>query len=241
MSAQTKSTHPVQPGVNLLPPEVHQRRAARKVRAYLLLAIGVVLALVVVGVLWADGKVREAEDRLQAAEDEHADLLAEEATYWEVPIVLAELKNAENAETLAMWRDILWEPYALEIVDALPDDVIFEWYAVQSPGAIDGSLVPNHPFENDAYAWIQFEGYVATRPDAAEWMESIEAIKGFENAYIEFVELEGDADEADSSIYSFKGDVDVTIDALSGRYLPDSALDSDEPDEAEDETAEEDA
>src|SRR5690625_1170163 len=241
MSAQAKSTHPVQPGVNLLPPEVHQRRAARKVRAYLLLAIAVVLALVVVGVLWADGKVREAEDRLQAAEDEHSALKAEEAEYWEVPIVLAELSNSENAETLAMWREILWEPYALEIVDALPDDVIFEWYSVQAPSAVEGLLVSNHPFEDDAYAWIQFEGYVKTRPDAAEWMETIDAIEGFENSYIDFVELEGDADEADSSIYSFKGDVDVNIDALSGRYLPESALDSDEPEESESETAEEDA
>src|SRR5690625_5781959 len=56
------------------------------------------------------------------------------ASYWEVPVVLAQLENAESAETVAMWREILWEPYALAPLDFLPDDASITSYQVHKPG-----------------------------------------------------------------------------------------------------------
>lgn len=234
MSPHQRSGPPVQPGVNLLPPEVHQRRAARRMRSWLVLAVAVVVALVVGGVVWATGEVEAAEERLQASKDEHERLKTEEALYWEVPIVLAELSNAENADTLSMWREIIWEPYMHEIIAVLPDDVVYERFAVQTPGATDGMLAPGHPLETTSYAWIQFEGHTEVRPDVAAWIEAIEGIEGFEHAWVDFVTLEGDAeDEGDVVGYHFQGDIDLNADALSGRFLPEDAFAEEDSENAE--------
>src|SRR5690625_5223046 len=132
MRVQSCANPPVLSGANLLPPEPYLRRDARRLRSWLVLPVGVVLPLTVVGILWATGEETAAEDRLQEAQDANERMRAEEATYWEVPVVLAELENAESAETVAMWREILWEPYALELLDILPEDVSIERYEVQS-------------------------------------------------------------------------------------------------------------
>jgi|GEM_PF-3570904 len=243
MSVQSRANHPVLPGVNLLPPEVHQRRDARRLRSWLVVAVGVVLALTVVGILWATGEVTAAEDRLQEAQDANERMRAEEATYWEVPVVLAELENAESAETVAMWREILWEPYALELLDILPEDVSIERYEVQNPGAVEGMLAARHPLEAESYSFIQFEGYTHIRPDVADWIEAIESVEAFQYAWVDFIELEGELDGLPATEYHFTGSVDVNGGALSERYLPDEAItpsDREEPPAADADTDNED-
>ena len=231
MSAPDRAKHPMLPGVNLLPPEVHQGRAARRLRSWLFLGVAVVLAFVVVGVVWATGEVTAAEERLQLAEDENERLRAEETDYWEVPIVLAELDNAEQAENVGMWREILWEPYALEILGILPDDVSISSYNVQNPGAVEGILTPRHPLETESYSSIEFHGHTYIRPDVADWIEAIESVDAFEHAWVDFIELEGELDGLPATEYSFSGSVEVNGVALSERYLPDEAITSVDPDE----------
>ena len=226
MSVQSRANHPVLPGVNLLPPEVHQRRDARRLRSWLVVAVGVVLALTVVGILWATGEVTAAEDRLQEAQDANERMRAEEATYWEVPVVLAELENAESAETVAMWREILWEPYALELLDILPEDVSIERYEVQNPGAVEGMLAARHPLETESYSFIQFEGYSYIRPDVADWIEAIEGVDAFQYAWVDVIELDGELDGLPATEYRFTGSVDVNGAALSERYLPEETITS---------------
>lgn len=239
MSAQAKVTTPVQPGVNLLPPEVHQRRAARKLRGYLVLAIGLVVALAVGGVVWANGELSSAEDRLTAAKDENRRLRAEEAKYWEVPITLAELQNAKDAEFLAMWREILWEDYMLEITEVLPDDVEFEQFMISAPGSVEGDIAASHPLQGDAVAVIEFNGIVETRPDAAEWIDALNDIDGFSDAWVTVMDYSGTASEPESDDhYTVQSRVNLTSDAFSGRYIPDLGT-QDGGEESDDETEEE--
>src|SRR5690625_35351 len=229
MSVQSRANHPVLPGVNLLPPEVHQRRDARRLRSWLVVAVGVVSALTVVGILWATGEVTAAEDRLQAAQDANERMRAEEATTWEVPVVLAEFENAESAETFAMLREILWEPYALEIFDILPEDVSIERYEVHNPGAVEGMLAARHPLEADSYSFITFSGHTYIRPDVADWIEAIESVEAFQYAWLDVIESEGEPDGLPATEHRFTGSVDVNGGALSERYLPDDTITSPDP------------
>ena len=231
MSEQTQSFARMLPGINLLPPEVHQRRAAKRLRSWLLLAVALVVALTVGGVIWAGTQVTAAGDRLQLAKDEHKRLKQEEAEYARVPIVLAELANAENAETLAMWREILWEPYAHEIVAILPEDVIIWDYQATNPGAVEGMLAPGHPLEAQSYSTIVFSGSTATRPDVAEWIEAIESVEGFQHAWVDVIEVSGEIDGEEVPLWSFTGSIDLNGVALSERYLPEETITA--PDEEE--------
>jgi len=236
MSEQTQTFARMLPGVNLLPPEVHQRRAAKRLRSWLVLAIGLVVALTVGGIIWAGTEVTAADDRLQLAKDEHKRLKQEEAEYARVPIVLAELANAENAETLAMWREILWEPYAHEIVAILPQDVIIWEYRATNPGAVEGMLAPGHPLETQSYSTIEFSGSAATRPDVAEWIEAIESVEGFQHAWVNVIEVASEIDGEQVTLWSFTGSINLNGVALSERYLPEETITASDEEEPEPDT-----
>src|SRR5690625_3984435 len=118
----------------------------------------------------------------------------EGASYWELPVMLAQLENAESADTVAMWREILWEPYALASPDFLPDDASTTRYQVHKPGASEGMLAARHPLEAESHSFIHFDGYIHIPPDVADWIAAIESVKAFQYAWVDFVELEGELD-----------------------------------------------
>lgn len=237
MKPETKTELPVLPGVNLLPPEVHQRRAAKRTRCWLVLGIAIVLALTVGGVIWAETKVTAAENRLAEAEDEHERLRTEEEKYTEVPIVLATKQNAQDAEFLAMWREINWQPLIDDLVDSLPNDVDYETITITAPGPTEGSYVAEHPLQQDKVATIDITGTAQNLPDNSEWLESVEEIEGLSHPWISATDLDGDAHEGTTSGYSVQGSLEVTPEAFTEKYIPgdntDNPDDSDDTDETE--------
>jgi len=139
--------------------------------------------------------------------------------------VLAQLENAESAETVAMWREILWEPYALAPLDFLPDDASITSYQVHKPGASEGMLAARHPLEAESYSFIQFDGYIHIPPDVADSIAAIESVEAFQYAWVDFVELEGELDglpATEMSVnYEIVGDytdIFAFVDALQQEY-----------------------
>jgi len=233
-TSETKTELPILPGVNLLPPEVHQRRAAKRTRSWLFLAVAIVLALTVGGVIWAETKVTAAENRLAEAEDEHERLRTEEEKYAEVPIVLATKQNAQDAEFLAMWREIDWQPLIDELVDSLPNDVDYQTITITAPGPTEGSYVAEHPLQQDKIATIDITGTAQKLPDNSEWIETVEDIEGLSHPWISATDLDSDGNENTANSYSVQGSIEVTPEAFTEKYIPGEDTDAENTDETED-------
>src|SRR5690606_10320037 len=89
------------------------------------LGIALVVLLVLIAGVYAVALVtmQRAEADLALAEDETARLIAEQAKYAEVPLVLAAVENSESSLWLATSTEVLWEPYLRAVASTVPDDV----------------------------------------------------------------------------------------------------------------------
>lgn len=209
------------PQVNLLPPEIRASRTLRALKRVLGLAlIGVVAAIAAVYAVVAlqlDG----ARGELADAQDETTRLIAAQQEYAEVPQVLGALENATVARQLGSSSEILWEPYLTALVTTAPAGVVYTWvdYAGTTPSvAVEAST---SPLQASSAGTLSFVGRSPTPPDAAAWIESLEGIDGFQDAFLSSVLLsEGTTGSAAGVVYyETTGTVQVSATAFAARFV----------------------
>ncbi len=120
------------PSVNLLPPEIGQRRALRKLQAGL--AAGVVAAAAVVGLLYvqAGSGKSEAQARLNAANTQKVILGAQTASLAHVSAEKAKIDAARASLKSAMGSEVLWSKTLDDLRLRLPDGVRYQSVAVSA-------------------------------------------------------------------------------------------------------------
>lgn len=208
------------PQVNLLPPEIHAARGLRVVKRWLGIALLVVLVVIAGLYAWAMLAKQDAENDLALAEDETARLIAEQAKYAEVPAVLAELANSEDSLWLATSTEVLWEPYLRAIASTVPNDVSIDslGYAGMTPLAPDAYLTS--PLQKPGVGSITFTARSLTVPDTAEWIEKLNAVPGFSDAWFSDAST---TEEEEEVFYVVNATVQVTEPAWAQRFVPESA------------------
>ena len=202
--------HPLPPRVNLLPPEIAQRRRFRQVQYGLgggvLVSIGV-MALLYVG---AAGSLQDAETELRDVRAEGAATQAEQAQYAEAAAVYARADAAQVMLTQAMGEEVRYSTLLSQLATSVPDEVWLKNIAF--------TQTPPTPTAGDATAGIgtvTFTGTGYDHDDVATWLESLAAQKGYAKPYLtsSTEALIGEEVAAD-----FVSTVVMTPDALSRRY-----------------------
>lgn len=208
---------PALPQVNLLPPEVRAARGLAKTKMILLGLIG--LTLVACAGLFGKGMLDEqaAADELAEAKAETDRLMAEQATYAEVPLVLSELDRAESSRVLAMATEILWKPYLEWIEATTPEGARLETMHVQGATTWTGLFGPTDVLSTEAAATISITGQTATFQDIYTWERGLNEIPGVVDVVMHQSTL---ADGANMLVYNVTGTIRLSEDALSGRFLP---------------------
>lgn len=220
------------PQVNLLPPEVRSARALKPVKRWM----GIVLVIAVLAVAggYALGTLarNSAETELESAHAETARLQAEALQYAEVPVVLGAIDDAELARQLGMSSEVLWADYLGAIEAVIGTEVSIDTLAVaRTLGDIQG------PLEAPAVATMTVTGRSLELPDTVAWIDALDSIPGFANTRVTVATLtldttgsedatddegadgdDGD-EEAPPTYYTFTTSVQVTLDALSGRFF----------------------
>lgn len=212
------------PQVNLLPPEVRAARSVRRVKGWL--GISFVLSLLVVAGVYLLGTMEKsrAQDELDTARRETDALLAEQATYAEVPRVLQALARAENAAHLVEGAEIRWDEYLAAIEAIIGDRVAISTLAVTQ---VDEGQEPN-PLDPEAIAVMTFSGIATSPIDGPAFADSLEALPGLEAVRTEVMTLTG---EGELRWWEVRVTARVTTDALTVVRLADDAEDADEEEE----------
>ena len=205
------------PQVNLLPPEVRAARGLKVIRRWLMVGLVVVaLALAGVYVLTLTARGAAEAERAEAQEDTVA-LQAEQERYAEVPLVLAALTEAELARLIGMSTEVEWSPYFDAITAVLPPGVSLETIAMSGATPVMLPAPPASPLMSPSVGQLQFTGRSLTVPDTAAWMNALESIPGFSDAWVTTTQL---TDEAGDVFYSVTSTVQVDQQAYSGRFAP---------------------
>jgi len=217
MSTLTATRLGTLPRVNLLPPEIEERRRLKKVQAGL--GAGVAAAAVVVGglTLLAMAQVSSAQKDLDASKARGVQLQAEANKFAEVPLVYAQVEAAEARLGQAMGQEIRWSFFLNDLSLKTPNKVwltkmtvaqTVDAETVAAPATSGGYLTPG-------IGSVAFEGNGLAHNDVAAWLDALAKQKGLNQPY--FTKSEIAPIGSDKSV-KFSSQATITEEALSGRY-----------------------
>jgi Tfp pilus assembly protein PilN len=217
-------TEPVAwPCVNLLPPEIAERKAFRKLQ--LRLGSLVVVAAGVVGLLYyqAAGGVGPAQDRLDAAQSQSAVLQHQIADLSNVTKTRAQYEAAQAALAKVLGSDVRWSRYLNDLSITLPANVWVEDLTVTQTGEPTTSSTAGGGTSNGAAAGatnsglgtLSIKGKALSFNDVAVWLETLAKEKGYTNVWLS----QGATEElGDTTVVNFTSTVTFTPAILSQRY-----------------------
>lgn len=213
---------PSVPQVNLLPPEIRASRSLATLKRVLALVLVAVLALGVAGYFWAGLQVQAAEEALAEQEQESTRLLNAQREFAEVPQVLGQLERATQARLLGTSTEVMWAPFLRSLMATAPRGVAFEKIEFFGSTPTAQLTAPSNPLllEDQYLGTLAWVGRSATVVDSAAWIEGLESIEGFTDAFVTSVEIgERDVNGTMVPVYEVIGSVQVLPEVLANRFV----------------------
>jgi Tfp pilus assembly protein PilN len=212
------------PKVNLLPPEVEERRTLRRLQAACAAAL-VMSTAAVGGLYYMDhGKVATAQTNLDQAQAETARLQGETNKYSYVTETQRALDEAQTTLRLTLGNEIQWSQHLHDISVVIPDDV---WLTtLNATQNVDGgsntantggsaAQTPNTGAQPGSLGTVTMEGGALTWNAVAGWLDTLGKVKGFSNPWLTSSTV---ADAGGHPYIKYSLSVQVTAEALSNRY-----------------------
>jgi Tfp pilus assembly protein PilN len=213
VTTQTLSTTQLAglPRVNLLPPEIAEKRRARKMQVGMGAAVAVAVVGVAAGYVMAHSSVSSAKSDLADAQAETSRLQTQVAQYAGDQTLRAQLSAEQGMLSTAMANEVQWSHYLNDLTLRIPDNVWVSNVTITTgssgtTGATAGA---------GGIGQISVAGTAFTHDDVAAWLDSLAKEKGYANPYFQ--------NSAETFIgtrrfVNFTSTAVVTSDALSGRY-----------------------
>ena len=208
---------PRQPQVNLMPPEVGERRNRAKVRVLVAFGFGVFLVLLAGAVAWSEINKRFAVAALEREQERTAQLNAELEKFSEVPIILAELNNGENSRSYLGVFEIDWQGVVDSLDEALPPAISIESlsWSPTTPFGIVGQ--DGGPYGAPDVGVLSFSGTTTAFVTSAEVTERLDDVTGFDRSQIFTSQRQSEG----KFFYKVEGQIRLTADILTLRWSPD--------------------
>lgn len=208
---------PLLPQINLLPDWVRQKRALARTKGVLAVAVALVLVLALLGYVAATVTAAQAEKDYQAAQAETTRLLAEQATYSEVPAVLGQIQAAKDAQIVAMGHEVLWKGYLEELMAALPKGSQLGQVTSISMSPTEFAPAPVDQLLTQGIGTLTLVSRSTDLPDTADWLDALAKVKGFSDPRVSAAAITEDDGDV---YYEVTSTVELTVEAYSGRFQP---------------------
>ena len=216
----TRSSAAVLPRVNLLPPEIEERRRFRRVQAGMGVAVLAAAGAVAGLTLLAGASVDDAQAEIDAATFEQQQLQRKVSQMQGVREVYARVAGAETLLTQAMANEIQWSHYLNDLSLTIPSNVwlnnlAFSTTPVAASPVMSAAPATTPGLPAAGIGTVTVTGVAFDYDDVASWLESLAKQKGYTNPYF------SNATEATigtRTVVNFSSTATITPDALSGRY-----------------------
>lgn len=193
--------------INLLPPEIAQRRRARQITLALAAAgLGLVAVLIIVFLVQA-ARLSGERGKLDEAKQRNADLQAQITSLQAFAIQQQTLRTKEQLLERLTANEVRWSVLLNDISVVIPSDVWLDNFSgsVQAPA-------PGAPAVADApVGTIQVTGNTFTHLDVARWLSRIAGVREFVFPYLS---LSSKSEEAGASLVTFNSSVQLSDAAL---------------------------
>jgi Tfp pilus assembly protein PilN len=182
VSTTTTSTRVVElPRVNLLPPEIFEKRQLQRAQAGL--GVVVIAALVGVGYVYVSGgsAVTGAKSRLAASQATQTTLQSDLNKLSYVTAEAAQAQAAQNMLTQATASTIPFSTYLADLSLLTPKNVWFT--AVTLTSSVGAGTIPDPTAAPATVGTMTFSGQALAHNDVATWLDSAAKEVGFANPH----------------------------------------------------------
>lgn len=201
--------------VNLLPPEIAQKRAARRVSRLTVVAVAAWLAMLGSLFVIKDGQVDDARAERDAAQTQVVTLQQEVAALDEYAQIAAKLDARNAILAAAMADEVSWARILNDLSLAFPADASMTTMAAALTEPVEPE--PGTVKAAEAVADVAFTGYSVDRfaPGVEGVLLDFEDARGFVNTYLNTA---AEAEKGTELVTDFTGTVRLDDNARTGRY-----------------------
>jgi Tfp pilus assembly protein PilN len=176
----------VVPKVNLLPPEIEERKAQR--RSYVIMggAIAAAIVVVVFAYVAQASRVSEAKDSLAAAQARDGQLTRERAALQPVQDVYNNVDAHEALLAQAQSSRVRWSRFLHDLQVTIPDRVWVNSFTatLSAPTApASGQAVGSTAVLKPGVGNVLIGGSAFEHNDVAAWLDSLTKVKGYADPY----------------------------------------------------------
>ncbi|HWJ84336.1 MAG TPA: fimbrial assembly protein, partial [Cellulomonas sp.] len=123
-----------------------------------------------------------------------------------------------------MSTDVDWQTAIDQIAAVLPDTVSIDNYVVSGANPMTAPAAPSNPLQGESVGQIAFTLRAAEVVDTAPWIDAMNSLPGFQDAWFSAAGL---ASDDSGAYYAIQGTVQFTQDRYTNRFSA-TAADADE-------------
>jgi hypothetical protein len=220
MSAKNGVVVGGEPRIDLLPPEIKQKKDARRRSRVLVLLVGAVVAACAVAYVGVSGIAVASQAQLSNEQDRTLVLIAEQGKYSEARDAAATVATASDARLVASATEILWREQFGAIQGTLPTGATITQIAVTSRSATGGGTVGQGIAAPILVSEVSVTAAFPTVDSVATWLDQLPGIPGYAVAWVTPIT---DAD----GIYEIQAAIGLTSDAFAERFATTETADDD--------------
>jgi Tfp pilus assembly protein PilN len=198
--------------VNLLPPQLRQRQAIRRLTTIVVAAGLGVLLLIGVFYFLQSQRLAAAEDDLAVQQDTNNGLQAQINELQPYADLQAELAAKEALVQTLFLNEISWSSALLDISRVIPDAS----YLTNLTGQVTAGTAPppaGEAADTTLIGTMSFTGVARETETIATWLTRLEQVQGWVNAWVSSAQ----EDAPRSRIYSFSSGLDLAASAATDR------------------------
>ena len=201
--------------VNLLPPELRQRQAVRRVTLIVATIGAGVLAAIVAFYFLQTVRLSSAQDELRAQQQTNASLNAQIAELQPFAQQQAELAAKQALVDSLYVNEVSWSSVLLDVSRVIPD----QSYLTNLTGQVTaptGTQIGAEPTEGlvpQLIGNVSFSGVALETETIASWLTRLEEVQGWVNPWVNNSQETGEL----TRIYTFESSVDLTLEATTER------------------------
>ncbi|MDP9164912.1 MAG: PilN domain-containing protein [Actinomycetota bacterium] len=173
---RTAAGFPALPSVNLLPPEIAEKRRFRQVQYALGAAVAAAVLLVGVLYLLAAHSVSAANTDLAAADAQHSRLTAQIATYGNVTAIRAQAAAEQAMLATAMGQEVRFSQLLSDLSLSVPDNI---W--LNNLSLTEGAVPATVGATAGGIGTLTVSAVGFSHDDVAVWLDSLAAQPNFTN------------------------------------------------------------
>lgn len=204
--------------VNLLPPEVNEKRVRARMRGLVIFAFACFVVVLAAGYVLVAMLTSQAQDDLAEAHAETQRINQEIANYAEVDVVKAELKNSQSAQSTAAAVEVFWPYLVGTLSSTVPAPHTIKSITVTMPNFNSSPGAPKDAFGVAGVGDVHVQVHTAEYVDAAEVERALNDSEVFIRARVTSLQFHEAKDDGTPAFYELDVNLSLTYDALMLRY-----------------------